>query len=76
MDELTARWRATVLAAGATDPAGADRAGERLLAGWREPHRRYHDEEHLRAVLDVVDAYADQLQPVREQPVVAGPLRL
>ncbi|MEU4818147.1 metal-dependent phosphohydrolase [Micromonospora aurantiaca] len=59
MDDLTARWRATVLAAGATDPAGADRAGARLLAGWREPHRRYHDEEHLRAVLDVVDAYAD-----------------
>ncbi|MFI7249881.1 metal-dependent phosphohydrolase [Micromonospora chalcea] len=58
MDDLTARWRDTARAAGATDPAAADRAGARLLAGWREPHRRYHDEAHLRAVLDVVDAYA------------------
>ncbi|PGH41348.1 metal-dependent phosphohydrolase [Micromonospora sp. WMMA1996] len=59
MDDLTARWRDAALAAGATDPAGVDRAGARLLAGWREPHRRYHTVDHLRAVLDVVDAYAD-----------------
>lgn len=59
MDDLTARWRDAALAAGATDAAGVDRAGARLLAGWREPHRRYHTVDHLRAVLDVVDAYAD-----------------
>ncbi|WP_422743997.1 HD domain-containing protein [Micromonospora sp. WMMD754] len=59
MDDLTARWRDAAHAAGATDPVGVDRAGARLLAGWREPHRRYHTVEHLRAVLDVVDAYAD-----------------
>ncbi|MGC4894935.1 HD domain-containing protein [Micromonospora sp. DT31] len=58
--ELAARWRDAARAAGATDPAGVERAGERLLAGWREPHRRYHTEAHLRAVLDVVDTYADQ----------------
>ncbi|WFE32406.1 metal-dependent phosphohydrolase [Micromonospora sp. WMMD975] len=60
MDELTARWRETARAAGATDPADVDRAGARLLAGWREPHRHHHTVAHLRAVLDVVDAYADQ----------------
>ncbi|WP_431942687.1 HD domain-containing protein [Micromonospora marina] len=60
MDDLTARWRDTARAAGATDPAGVDRAGARLLAAWREPHRHHHDEGHLRSVLDVVDAYAGQ----------------
>ncbi|WFE37092.1 metal-dependent phosphohydrolase [Micromonospora sp. WMMD998] len=60
MDEMTARWRETARAAGATDPAGVDRAGARLLAGWREPHRHHHTVAHLRTVLDVVDAYADR----------------
>ena len=60
MDELTTRWRATARAAGATDPDAVARAGARLLAGWREPHRHHHTEDHLRAVLDVVDAYADR----------------
>ncbi|PWR07510.1 metal-dependent phosphohydrolase, partial [Micromonospora sicca] len=58
MGELIARWRAAVRGAGATDPAGVDRAGERLLAGWREPHRHYHTADHLTAVLDVVDGHA------------------
>ncbi|SCG75209.1 HD domain-containing protein [Micromonospora humi] len=57
MDELTARWRETAWAAGATDRAAVDRAGARLLAGWREPHRHHHTVDHLRTVLDVVDAY-------------------
>ncbi|SCG53753.1 Predicted metal-dependent phosphohydrolase, HD superfamily [Micromonospora inositola] len=56
--ELIERWRAAVRGAGATDPAGVDRAGERLLAGWREPHRHYHTADHLTAVLDVVDGHA------------------
>lgn len=60
MDELTTRWRVTARAAGATDPDAVARAGARLLAGWREPHRHHHTEDHLRAVLDVVDAYADR----------------
>ncbi|MCI4062990.1 metal-dependent phosphohydrolase [Micromonospora sp. R77] len=58
MDELIERWRDAARAAGATDPGAVDRAGERLLAGWREPHRHYHTLDHLLAVLDVVDAYA------------------
>ncbi|MDG4804412.1 metal-dependent phosphohydrolase [Micromonospora sp. WMMD980] len=60
MDELTARWLRTVRAADAADPAGVRRAGDRLLAGWREPHRHHHTVDHLRTVLDVVDAYADR----------------
>ncbi len=58
MDELIERWRDVAGAAGATDPAAVERAGARLLAAWREPHRHYHTVPHLRAVLDVVDAYA------------------
>ncbi|SCL67064.1 Predicted metal-dependent phosphohydrolase, HD superfamily [Micromonospora eburnea] len=52
------RWRDAAHAAGASEPAEVERAGARLLAAWREPHRRYHTTTHLRAVLDVVDAYA------------------
>lgn len=58
MGELIERWRRTARGAGATDPAGVDRAGARLLAGWQEPHRHYHTVAHLTAVLDVVDRYA------------------
>ncbi|MFG1949023.1 metal-dependent phosphohydrolase [Nonomuraea sp. NPDC048826] len=39
--------------------AGASRAGDalgaELVARWSEPHRRYHDLDHLRAVLRAVD---------------------
>ncbi|MFJ8580497.1 metal-dependent phosphohydrolase [Micromonospora sp. NPDC093277] len=58
MDELMQRWRDAAHAAGAADPAGVERAGARLLTAWREPHRRYHTTTHLRAVLDVIDAYS------------------
>jgi predicted metal-dependent HD superfamily phosphohydrolase len=60
VDELTRRWREAVRAAGAT--AGdleLEAAGEYLLMRWSEPRRQYHTVAHLRAVLDVVDAYAD-----------------
>lgn len=32
--------------------------GEQLIARWSEPHRVYHGPEHLRDVLDRVDAFA------------------
>jgi predicted metal-dependent HD superfamily phosphohydrolase len=45
-----------VRAAGATaDAAGVMAAGDGLLARWREPHRRYHDAEHLAEVLAALD---------------------
>lgn len=46
------RWLALLPAA---DPAAAQAAGRDLLARWRQPHRRYHGEAHLRAVLDAID---------------------
>lgn len=58
MKKLIERWRDAAAAAGASDPAGVERVGVRLLAAWQEPHRHYHDVAHLRAVLDVVDTYA------------------
>lgn len=37
----------------------AERIGRALLACWVEPHRRYHDLEHLRGVLAAVDELGD-----------------
>lgn len=48
MEDLIARWRRVV-------GDGGDHVAEDLLARWSEPHRRYHDIEHLRDVLDAVD---------------------
>ncbi|WP_346537932.1 metal-dependent phosphohydrolase [Micromonospora sp. DPT] len=59
MTELIDRWRTAARNAGAPDGPALIRAGEELLARWREPHRRYHTVRHLTAVLDVVDAYAE-----------------
>ena len=36
-------------------PEHAAAQGHRLLERWSEPHRRYHDLRHLRAVLDGLD---------------------
>jgi len=38
-----------------TDPAAIAEAGSDLLRRWSEPHRRYHDVEHLATVLSIVD---------------------
>ena len=34
---------------------GQEELGERLLACWNEPHRRYHDRRHLLQVLEALD---------------------
>lgn len=51
---LLARWNELL---GRSGTADADPApyGERLLAAWAQPHRRYHGTDHLVAVLDRVD---------------------
>jgi predicted metal-dependent HD superfamily phosphohydrolase len=51
MDRLRRQWHALL--------PGAEALGERLLDRWAEPHRRYHNLDHLAAVLAVVDANAD-----------------
>ncbi len=51
-----AAWRDALAGAGGTDPGGV--AGAALLARWREPHRAYHDEVHLTAMLSTVDSCA------------------
>jgi predicted metal-dependent HD superfamily phosphohydrolase len=56
VDDLMARWHSLVGDSEATDSAGRD-----LLKRWNEPHRSYHNVDHLRAVLDaldLLDAYA------------------
>jgi predicted metal-dependent HD superfamily phosphohydrolase len=57
--DLLDRWRATARDAGARPDPDVIRAGEALLARWREPQRHYHTPTHLTAVLDVVDQHAD-----------------
>ena len=59
--ELIDRWMEL---AGPETP----RLGEDLVARYGEPHRRYHDRDHLAAVLDLVDemaAHADDADAVR-----------
>ncbi|MFC8297674.1 metal-dependent phosphohydrolase [Micromonospora orduensis] len=57
--DLLDRWRAAAQAAGARPGPAVTRAGEHLLARWREPQRHYHTVSHLATVLDVVDRHAD-----------------
>ncbi|MFI6784207.1 metal-dependent phosphohydrolase [Micromonospora sp. NPDC050276] len=59
MVDLLDRWRAAARGAGARPEPDTTRAGEHLLARWREPHRHYHTLAHLTAVLEVVDQHAD-----------------
>ncbi|GAA2743046.1 HD domain-containing protein [Kitasatospora cinereorecta] len=54
--ELSDRWRELLLRCDAT--ADPDPYGRDLLERWAEPQRRYHTTDHLRAVLDHVDALA------------------
>jgi predicted metal-dependent HD superfamily phosphohydrolase len=62
--EVTA-WVAAARAAGATaDDAALAAAGADLLARWHEPHRRYHDAEHLAEVLAAVDRLAGEARDV------------
>ncbi|RCG24063.1 metal-dependent phosphohydrolase [Sphaerisporangium album] len=53
MRDLAAAWRDV---AGDSPAAGA--VGAELVARWSEPHRRYHDLDHLRAVLAAIEPLA------------------
>ena len=50
-DELMERWNATL--------PHQEKMGESLIQRYAEPHRRYHDLEHLRHVLRMIDELAD-----------------
>lgn len=52
--DLLARW-CTLL-----DHPDGPAAGRDLLARWAEPHRRYHDVEHLRATLQRLEELSDE----------------
>ncbi len=55
-DDLAQRWRRAVQDAGATaDPSAVADAGRVLVERWSQPHRRYHDLDHLVAVLTSLD---------------------
>ena len=46
--DLLDRWAATL--------PNQPEIGERLLQRYREPHRRYHNVDHLRQVLTMIDS--------------------
>jgi predicted metal-dependent HD superfamily phosphohydrolase len=46
----------------AGDTPQSIQAGERLIARWSEPHRRYHTLDHLARVLDGVDEFGGHAQ--------------
>ncbi len=50
-DELMERWNATL--------PHQEKMGESLIRRYAEPHRRYHDVEHLHYVLQMVDELSD-----------------
>ncbi|MGW0162794.1 HD domain-containing protein [Mycobacterium sp. NPDC003323] len=66
MTDLLQEWLA-LLGRHTTSPdTGA--VGAALLRRWSEPHRRYHDQAHLRGVLDAADelaGYAEDPDAVR-----------
>ncbi|WP_285796932.1 metal-dependent phosphohydrolase [Micromonospora sp. NBRC 107095] len=64
MADLLDRWRAAARDAGAGPDPDTTRAGEMVIARWREPHRHYHTLAHLTAALDVVDQHADLAERV------------
>jgi predicted metal-dependent HD superfamily phosphohydrolase len=56
--DLLRQWNALAARVGLDDPGDGD--GRELLLRWQEPHRRYHDERHLAAMLVDVDLLADE----------------
>src|SRR3954469_6456727 len=59
MRELAAAWRSLVdKVAPAADLREVERVGAQLLRRWSEPHRGYHNVDHLAAVLDTIGEYA------------------
>jgi predicted metal-dependent HD superfamily phosphohydrolase len=64
--DLLSRWNALAARVGLDDPGDGD--GRELLLRWQEPHRRYHNEHHLVAVLahlDILEGEADDPDAVR-----------
>jgi predicted metal-dependent HD superfamily phosphohydrolase len=58
VNELLAAWHALALRVGLDDPG--DGNGRELLLRWQEPHRRYHNEQHLASMLQHLDVLADE----------------
>jgi len=64
--DLLRAWQSLLARHCASPDVGA--VGERMLARWSEPHRRYHDTSHLRGILAAVEmlvALADDPDAVR-----------
>jgi predicted metal-dependent HD superfamily phosphohydrolase len=57
VQDLLEAWDALLARHTSSPDAGA--TGRALLERWAEPHRRYHDQSHLRGVLATIEELAD-----------------
>jgi predicted metal-dependent HD superfamily phosphohydrolase len=64
VDDLVTAWLEIV------GPEGGA-LGRDLLRRWTEPHRRYHNTTHLRAVLSIVDTHEDEADDPRSVRLAA-----
>jgi predicted metal-dependent HD superfamily phosphohydrolase len=60
--DLLSAWNALALRVGLDDPGDGD--GRELLLRWQEPHRRYHNEQHLASMLEHLDVLADEADDI------------
>ena len=61
MTKLRAHWRTHVTAIGAFDAGLANRAFDALCASYAEPQRHYHTLDHVVALFDTLEEYADEV---------------
>jgi len=61
MTKLRGHWRSHVTAIGGFDPGMSNKAFDALCASYSEPHRHYHTLDHVVALFDTLEEYADEV---------------
>jgi predicted metal-dependent HD superfamily phosphohydrolase len=61
MTKLRGHWRSHVTAIGAFDPGLSNKAFDALCASYSEPQRHYHTLDHIVALFDTLEEYADEI---------------
>jgi predicted metal-dependent HD superfamily phosphohydrolase len=59
--KLRAHWRTHVTAIGAFDAGMSNRAFDALCASYAEPQRHYHTLDHVVALFDTLEEYAEEI---------------
>lgn len=61
MSKLRAHWRTHVTAIGGFDAGLANKAFDALCESYSEPQRHYHTLDHVVALFDILELYADEI---------------